>query len=245
MNTIIHYEKVHDASALMLCCCASAFLVFQTAFAAGMSSLTVCQHFDNHSLPEVRSADDGKAVAISYSGEWFASGSCSLLVDDELVATSQGEWGSYVLTPPLDAPRTWRVTLSSAEGEVTKFVTVKPSAEFPMSCHGLTTAKAGLDSWPAGTVRKLKLDASMSVTWSDVWNVETSGATVTLYEGKGTSGTCLGRLVEAENGEGEVRLSPTLMSLGLGMYTLTHDDGVEVLVAYVRVTGGGFTIIVM
>ena len=245
MNTIIHYGKVHDASALMLCCCASAFLVFQTAFAAGMSSLTVGQYFDNHSLPEVRSADDGKAVAISYSGEWFASGSCSLLVDDELVATSQGEWGSYVLTPPLDAPRTWRVTLSSAEGEMTKFVTVKPNVEFPMSLHGLTTAKAALDSWPAGTVRKLRLDDSMPVTWSDVWNVGASGATVTLYEGKGTSGTCLGRLVEAENGEGEVRLSPTLMSLGLGVYTLTHDDGVEVLVAYVRVTGGGLMLIVM
>jgi hypothetical protein len=85
----------------------------------------------------------------------------------------------------------------------------------------------------------------MPVTWSDVWNVETAGATVTLYEGKGTSGTCLGRFVEAENGEGEVRLSPTLMSLGLGVYTLTHDDGVEMLVAYVSVTGGGFTIIVM
>ena len=245
MNTIIHCWKVHDASVLMLCCCAGAFLVFQNAFAAGMSSLTVCQHFDNHFSPEVRSADDGKAVDIAYSGEWFASGSCSLLVDGELVAMSQGEWGSYVLTPPLDAPRTWRVTLSSAEGEVTKFVTVKPSAEFPMSRHGLTTAKAALDSWPAGTVRRLKLNASMPVTWSDVWNTETTGATVTLYAGKGTSGACLGRLAEAEHGEGEVRLSPTLMSLGLGMYTLTHDDGVEVLVAYVNITGGGVVFIVM
>ena len=245
MNTTVHYRKTHGASTLMLCGCASAFLVFQVAFAAGMSSLTVCQHFDNHSSPEARSADDGKAVAISYSGEWFASGACSLLVDDELVATSQGEWGSYVLTPPLDASRTWRVTLCSAEGEVTKFVTVKPNAGFPMSCHGLTTARAALDSRPAGTVRKIALDASMPVTWSDVWNVGTSGATVTLYEGIGTSGTCLGRLAEAETGEGEVRLSPKLMSLDIGKYTLTHDDGVEVLVAYVAVTDGGFVFFVM
>ena len=87
------------------------------------------------------------------------------------------------------------------------------------------------------------MDASMPVTWSDVWNTETTGATVTLYAGKGTSGTCLGRLVEAEIGEGEVRLSPTLMSLDIGMYTLTHDDGVEVLVAYVNITSGGFVFI--
>ena len=245
MNTSIDLAKNPSRDLAILCCFVGACLSFQAAFAAGMSSLTVGQYFDNNPFPDVRAANDGNDIGIAYSGEWFDSGSCSLYVDGELVATSQGEWGSYVLTPPLDAPRTWRVTLSSADGEVTKFVTVKPNAEFPMSLHGLTTAKTDLDSWPAGTVRKLKLDASMPVMWSDVWNAETSGATVTLYAGKGTSGTCLGRLVEAEDGEGEVRLSPTLMALDIGMYTLTHDDGMEVLIAYVKVTGDGFVLIVM
>ena len=227
----------------LICCCAGACFAFNAASAAGISSLTVGEHFDNFPLPGVRVAADGNDIGIAYSGEWFASGSCRLYVDGELVATSQGESGLYVLVPPVNAPRTWRVMLRSAEGDETRFVTVKPSSDFPMSMHGLTTDKADLDSFPAGSTRKLRSDSTMPVTWSDVWNTDTTGATVTLYAGRGTSGTCLGRLAEAENGEGEVCLSPRLMSLDRGFYTITHDDGVEVLVAYVSVTSDGFVVI--
>ena len=227
----------------LLCCCAGACCVLNTVFAAGISSLTVGEYFDNFSYPCVRAADEGKAIAISCPGKWFTSGACSLFVDGELVATSQGEDESYILLPPVGAPKTWRVTIRSAEGEITKFVTVKPQADFPMSCHGLTTDKVALDASPAGSTRKLRSDRTMPVTGSDVWNTATSGATVTLYAGRGTSGTCLGRLAEAENGEGEISLSPRLMSLERGTYTLTHDDGVEVLVAYVAVTSDGFVVI--
>ena len=229
---------------LLMICATAMSLVPLMASAGGLSSLTVdgCL-LDNHPAPAVRFVNADKMVPIVFAGEWFNSGECELLVDGTVVASSSGPGSMYPLPAANNAPRTFRLTLRSGDAEMTRYVTLCPLEVFSSSLHCLSTEACFLDSRPEGTVRKVINGATCSVAWSSVWNDGAEGAVVNLYAGQGTGGTKLGELVSIVGSEdGTYRLSPKSLSLDRGIYTLTHFDGIETLIAHVRVTAECFAI---
>ncbi len=215
--------------------------VAHAAVAGGMSSLTVGGFLDNNPHPAVRVAGSG-AVEVVYSGSWFGSGTCVLYVDGEQVATSSGGNAVYPISFPVDAGRTYCLMLKSGDEEMTRFVTLFPSAGFACSLHSLTLEGRFLDSRPEGTTRRLLSDGKMDITWSGLWNDAADRAVVTLYRGRGTGGESLGEIVAQSEGGTEGTYPLLGNTLPLGVYTLTHYDGVETLVAYVSRGSDGIVV---
>ncbi len=215
-----------------------------SSFAAGISSMSVGGYFDTHETPLGRAVDGNGMVPLYLAGDWFASGECELYVDGVLAATSSGALQSYSLAGAADTWRTVRVTLKSAEGEQTKIITIYPYAGYVCPVHSLSAGADFLDARPAETVRKVRFDKTIPVTWSGVWTNEADRAVVRLYSGVGTNGTLVAELVNSEGrGEGEYTLSPLAAQLPIGRYTLTHFDGVETLFANLKIGGGAVMIV--
>ena len=215
-----------------------------SSLAAGMSSMSATAYFDTHETPLGRAVGGDGAVPVSLAGDWFASGECELYVDGVLAATSSGALQSYALAGAADTWKTYRLTLKSAEGEQTKIVTVYPYAGYVCPLHSLSARADFLDARPAETVRRVRFDKTIPVTWSGAWTNESDRAVVRLYGGVGTNGTLVAELVDSEGrGEGEYTLSPLAAQLPVGRYTLTHFDGVETLFADLKISGGAVMIV--
>ena len=220
--------------------CLSAMAAVSTAVAGGMASLTVRAYLDNCDMPAARVVDANGASPIELAGAWFGSGSCELLVDGVVVASSSGSQQTYSLPGADGTWRSYRVTLRSAEGETEKIITLYPSADFTCSLHRLTVRKTFLDSAPPGTVRKIAFGAPVPVAWSGLWSDGADRAVVRLYAGRGTDGTMLVEPVNSEGAaEGCIQLLSGTAPLASGLYTLTHFDGVETLTAYLGIRSGG------
>lgn len=214
------------------------------AWGSSLSSLTVGESIDNHEQPAVRYADT-ETVAVTYAGAWFPSGVCALYVDGVLVGTSSGVDQMVLLPGDSSGWRTYRVSLVAKEGVSTKFVTVFPSVGHKCSKHDLVTGKSFLEAKSAGTVHRVKVDETVPVTWSGFWNESADQSVVKLYKGGTATGEPLDVLAECEvRDEGIVPFCPSAIGLDLGLYTLTHFDGVETLTAQINVRGGGLLLLV-
>lgn len=215
-----------------------------SAAADSIASLSTTAYIDNYANPAPRVAENG-SISIDLCGDWFASGSCELLVDGTVVASSSGALQTYDLAAD---PATWRsyeLTLRSQEGETTKYVTIFPYSGFVCSLHSISFVGCSLDARPAGTVRKIHDDETIPVTWSAIWNDGAEAPVVTLRRGNNPDGPLLDTLVSGEpDPEGEATLSPRQYHLDLGLYTLTHFDGVETLTSVVEVRGRGIILVV-
>ena len=205
------------------------------AMAASISSLSTSGYFDNNVNPVPRVAENG-AVPIYIEGDWFDSGECELLVDGVPANSSSGAVQTYNLASDSSTWRNYRLTLRSAEGETTRFVTVIPYPGFVCALHYLVFGECLLDARPAGTVRHILTDASMPVTWSAIWNDGATAPVVALRRGNGLEGTLLDTLVSGETDmEGEITFLPHAYPLLPGLYTLTHYDGIETLMSVLEV----------
>lgn len=224
---------------------ASCAVALLSASGAGLSSMTVGpRHFDTHATPLGRAVDGDGHVPVTFAGSWFESGACELYVDGVLSGSSSGAVQTNLLEGAEGTWRTYHVTLKSAEGELTKIITVYPYAGYVCPVHSLSARADFLDARPAGTVRKVRFDKTIPVTWSGAWTNEADRAVVRLYGGVGTNGTLVAELVDSEGrGEGEYTLSPLAAQLPVGRYTLTHFDGVETLFANLKISGGAVMIV--
>lgn len=215
-----------------------------SAAADSIASLSTTAYIDNHANPAPRVAENG-SMHIDLCGDWFDSGSCELLVDGAVVASSSGALQTYDLAAD---PATWRsyeLTLRSQEGETTKYVTIFPYPGFVCSLHTLSFVGCALDARPAGTVRKIGKEETMPVTWSAIWNDGGEAPVVALRSGTGLEGSLIATLVSGESDtEGDITFSPRPYHLASGRYTLTHFDGVETLTSMVEVRGSGFVFFV-
>ena len=223
-----------------LCFALVAAMAALSASAGGLSSLTVGpQHFDTHETPIGRAVDGEGYVPVLFAGDWFGSGACELYVDGVLVGTSSGALQTNLLA---GAEGTWctrRVTLKSAEGEQTKFITIYPYQGYRCTEHNMSVGADFLDARPAGTVRKVKIDSPLPVAWSGNWTNGADRAVVRVYAGIGTEGALVAELVNSEGtDEGVYSLTPGLARMVSGKYTLTHYDGVDTLYAYLSVRDG-------
>ena len=224
---------------------ASCAVALLSASGAGLSSMTVGPlHFDSHATPLGRAVDGDGHVPVTFAGSWFESGACELYVDGVLSGSSSGAVQTNLLEGAEGTWRTYHVTLKSAEGELTKIITIYPYAGYACPVHSLAARADFLDARPAGTVRKVRFDETLPVTWSGAWTNEADRAVVRLYSGTDTNGTFVAELVNAEGrGEGEYTLSPAVAQLSPGLYTLTHFDGVDTLFAYLKVCCGMIMIV--
>ena len=216
-------------------------LVVSVSHAANMSSMEVECFIDNGETPAVRVVPDGSLAEVFMSGQ----GDSVLYVNGLIAAqTSGGSDLSYFLTCPADTWRSYELTLVSGGESVTKFVTLLPSAGFSCSMHSLGLSARRLDSRPVGTIRRAKPDDMLSVAYSGMWSVSATGAEVKLYSGHGATDSPLATLVSSEGGEeGDFTFLPKTLALDSGIYTLTHFDGVETLVAYLKLTGAGMVLL--
>ena len=230
--------KISIVAALMvgsvLSCCG--------VYAGGLSSLTVRDVLDSNANPAARAADSGPVV-IRYSGAWFGQEGCEFYVDGALVGTSAASEAEYVLAAGDGSWRSYRLTLKSGGSSTTRFVTVFPTSDFACSLHSLTQSRSLLDSRPASVVRRVRSGVEVDVAWSGLWNDAADRSVVSVYKGRGVVGEPLCELVAQEGrGEGWTALSDDVLPPGI--YTLTHFDGVETLVACLNLAGGGFSLIV-
>ncbi len=199
------------------------------AFASGLSYLSVTAYLDSHENPVPRAAEDG-SVPINLAGNWFDSGSCELLVDGSVVASSADALQTYALAADATTWRNYTLTLRSEEGETTRVITVLPYAGFLCSIHYLDHGVCDLDARPVGTVRRLLTDSTMPVTWSAIWNDEATAPVIAIRKGNGLEGDLIDTLLTGEaDEEGDFSFVPHTYRLGPGLYTLTHYDGVETL----------------
>ena len=224
---------------------ASCAVALLSASGAGLSSMTVGpRHFDTHATPLGRVVDGDGHVPVTFAGSWFESGACELYVDGVLSGSSSGAVQTNLLEGAEGTWRTYHVTLKSAEGELTKIITVYPYAGYVCPVHSISARADFLDARPSGTVRRVRFDKTIPVTWSGAWTNEADRAVVRLYGGVGTNGTLVAELVDSEGrGEGEYTLSPLAAQLPVGRYTLTHFDGVETLFANLKISGGAVMIV--
>lgn len=224
---------------------ASCAVALLSASGAGLSSMTVGpRHFDTHATPLGRAVDGDGHVPVTFAGSWFESGACELYVDGVLSGSSSGAVQTNLLEGAEGTWRTYHVTLKSAEGELTKIITIYPYAGYVCPVHSISARAGFLDARPAGTVRRVRFDKTIPVTWSGAWTNEADRAVVRLYSGADTNGTLVAELVNSEGrGEGEYTLSPFAAQLLPGLYTLTHFDGVDTLFAYMKICGGAVMIV--
>jgi hypothetical protein len=111
-----------------------------------------------------------------------------------------------------------------------------PSLGFHCNIHSLDFDGRGLDARPAGTIRRLMADATTPVTWSSIWNDGAQAPVVALRRGNGVEAPLLDTLVSGvTESEGEFPFSPHAFHLVPGLYTLTHYDGIETLMAVFEV----------
>lgn len=205
------------------------------AKAGSISSLSTSAFLDSHEAPAPRAAING-TVPIDLSGGWFASGACELLVDGVVVASSSGALQTYSLAADSANWHIYKLTLRSQEGETTIILPTFPYPGFHCKIHSLDFDGRGLDARPAGTIRRLMADATTPVTWSSIWNDGAQAPVVTLRKGNGLEGLLLDTLVSGEtDAEGEFPFSPHAFHLVPGLYTLTHNDGIETLTAVFEV----------
>ena len=221
----------------LIALCAAGLML--SSHAGGISSMSTSGHFDTHDVPLGRAVGGDGTVPVSFAGGWFESGECELYVDGVLVATSTGPLQTYALAGAADTWKTYRLTLKSAEGEQTKVVTLYPYAGYVCPTHSLSASSEILDARPADKARKVHITGVVPITWSGMWTNEADRAVVRLYSGVGTNGTLVAELASEEGREeGCITLAPSAQGMEVGKYTLTHYDGVETLVAYLRVYGG-------
>jgi hypothetical protein len=214
------------------------------ATAGSLSSLSVAAYHDNSEGVAARVVDGDGAVSISLAGDWFKSGECELFVDGVRVATSDGALSFYSLEGAEDTWKSYYVTLKSEEGEISKVVTLFPSAGYKCAMHSLSREGNMLDSHPAGTIRKVRFGMEIPVAWSTMWSEGAEGVSVSLYSGYGAAGEKLNELVDVDGqGEGIFVLASKVAPLKSGLYTLTHFDGVETLTAYLSVRSGGTVVV--
>lgn len=210
-------------------------LIVFAAQAGNVSALEAECFLDNGDVPSLRVAASGVAIEVSlpHSGD-------VLYVDGTVAATASADGQVYVL-PGGDSARSFWLLLKSGGETFSRFVTTVPYAGFSCSIHGLELSGMRLDSRPAGTVRRMRKDAEMDIAWSGIWSAGATGSEVAVYSGPDASGTPLAMLVESEGAaEGTFRFFPGAFSMGAGVYTLTHYDGVETLVSRLRLTRGTF-----
>ena len=208
------------------------------AYGGNVSSREVECRLDNGARPAVSVVGGGETmeVVLPFAGD-------ILYVDGVYVATASEDGQTFALAGLSDAWRSYRLTLKSGDETITRVVTLVPSYGFSCLLHSLSLPETMLDSRPAGTIRRMRKDAIMDIAWSGGWSSGAAGAEVAIYSGSDASGTPLATLVSSEGtGEGICRFSPQSASLGSGRYTLTHFDGVETLVANLRLTRGCFVI---
>lgn len=218
-------------------------LLAVAARGANVSSLEADGFLDNGEIPSLRiSTEEG--LAIPYAGEWMG-GRCELFVDGVSVGTSYSAQSLHTISGDGDALKTYRLTLESESGSITKFVTFVPSSDFCSAMHTLESDKTNIDARPAGTVRRLNIAKTMPIAWSSLWSQSADMAKVEIRNGYSATGDGLGILAESDvPAEGVCVFSPRVAGLTPGQYTLTHFDGVETLFAYVNITGTGLLMIV-
>ena len=224
---------------------AVSLLAIPAVFGGSLSTMQVSGYFDNHSAPVPYAVDGSAAAEIAFAGDWFASGECDLYVNGARVAQSTGPVQTYALPVIPGIYQNYLLVLKSGETEVKKLLTVFPYAGYVCTLHMVDIGDDLLDARPAGTIRTVRSDDKVKVTWSGLWNEAADRSVVTLYRGTGTDGECLGELVDVEGREeGVYRLCPTAASLMPGRYTLTHFDGAETLFATLNVRGTGLAVFV-
>ena len=218
-------------------------LLAVAARGANVSSLETDGFLDNGEIPSLRIATE-EGVAIPYAGEWMG-GRCELFVDGVSVGSSDSAPSLHTISGDGDALKTYRLTLESESGSITKFVTFVPSPDFCSAMHTLESDEANIDARPVGTVRRLNIAKTMPLSWSSLWSQGADMAKVEICQGYSTTGDSLGTLIEkGASVEGVCAFSPRSAGLTPGQYTLTHFDGVETLFAYVNITGTGLLMIV-
>ena len=221
-------------------CC---MMVSSVASAGGISSMTCGAFLDSHPFPQPQAVGSGDSVDIVFAGDWFPSGECRLFVDDGLVASSSGAVQTYALAGTDGSLRSHRLTIQAGDEEISRFVTFVPSADFRSSVHGISLRDSFLDSRPAGTVRRIDPNVKFPVVWSGLWNEGASGATVSVHSGTNATGTPISTLVDSAGAkEGVYWISCKRDGLPIGRYALTHFDGIETLVALVKVMPDRFCI---
>ena len=229
----MHYH--HYPNAYLRAAVAIVAMAASAVFAGSISSLSTSDYLDNHDNPLPRAAENG-SVPIDIIGDWFASGECELLVDGVSAISSSGALQTYALASDPTTWHSYEVTLHSAEGETTRVITVLPYAGFLCTIHHLDRDGWSLDARPAGTIRRIISDESMPVTWSSIWNDGAQAPVVALRRGNGLEGPLLQTLATGEaDAEGEFAFSPHTYRLVPGLYTLTHYDGIETLMAVLEV----------
>ena len=213
--------------------------------ASTISSMTCSSYVNNNESELGRVVGSNQTANVIFDGKWFSSGECELFVNDVLVGSSSNDYLTYTLTGSNDSLCTYRLTLKSDLGEINKVVNFLPTAEFPCAFHTVSISNSFLDSRPAGTVRRLAPKDSLPVVWSGIWNHAADSSVVTLYKGNGTSSEAIAMLVDSSDGsEGVYKFSRKDKRLPGGLYTLTHFDGVERLIAYVDVLTSGLILTV-
>ena len=218
-------------------------LVAAAAGGANVSSLETGGFLDNGEIPSLRVVSD-EGIEIPFSGEW-TGGRCELFVDGVSVGVSDSGLSLHAVGVGLEAFKTYRLTLVSDRGTVTRFVTFVPSFGFCSAMHALESDVAAIDARPAGTVRRLKVGKTMPLAWSSLWSETADMVKVEVRKGHAADGESLGTLVDAgAPAEGNFMLSPGIAGLAPGPYTLTHFDGSENLFAYIKVTGTGLLMVV-
>ena len=221
--------------ALNLLAVAVAAMAASAVMASSISSLSTSAFLDSHAAPGPRAVING-TIPIDLSGGWFASGACELLVDGVVVASSSGALQTYSLAADTTTWHNYTLTLRSQEGETTVILPTLPYPGFRCKIHSLDFGVCPLDARPAGTVRRLLADATTPVTWSSIWNDGAQAPVVTLRKGNGLEGLLLDTLVSGETeAEGEYAFSPHSFHLVPGLYTLTHYDGIETLMAVLEI----------
>ena len=221
----------HYPNASLRAAVAIVAMAASAVFAGSTSSLSTSDFLDSHKAPTPHAAING-TVPINLSGGWFPSGACELLVDGVVVASSSGALQTYALAADQTTWHLYTLTLRSQEGETTVILPTFPYPGFYSKIHSLDFDGRGLDARPAGTIRRLRADATTPVTWSAIWNDGAQAPVVALRRGNGLEGPLLQTLVTGEaDAEGEFAFSPHTYRLVPGLYTLTHYDGIETLMA--------------
>ena len=184
-NRVMDYERDTDMKAEKASCGFAALLAFAgcTAAAGTISSLSCESWVNTAENPTIAVAASSDSVEIAYAGDWFASGSCDLYVDGVWVGGSTGTPSTYALPGVADGYQAYEVTLVADGEERSRIVTVFPYLGYVCSIHSASQYSSSLDSHPGGTLRKLGPDASMPISWSELWNASADRAVVTLYSG--------------------------------------------------------------
>lgn len=207
--------------------------------AARLSSLTVTDYFDNRESPAARVVAPEDTMAVTINGAWFPSGACELLVDGVTVASSSGSPAQYAFTGGEAVAGYW-ITLRSREGEMTKYLTLKPSAALPQNVHSITSLPELLDTecGQGGKVIKILSDRTMEFRYSGLWDEEAGAINVSLHHGhQGTMGAKVTQFDfnRPAGTEGEGLVDPTALALEPGDYTIVLDYEIEAIYAYLRV----------